>query len=178
MKATMLAVEEEAAVVVESGIATTAVAFFQAAVLRMIPYCVPALVLLLLDLLYGIKAARARGEKVRVSTAVRRSMTKCVSYCCWLILASTLALAFKHDWLEWAVLGLVYANELASIIGNYLETKGMAFSFVHFYRWILKLIAGKAGEAMDTAEAEGIIIDKDGKARDKRGRYTKRKRDM
>jgi hypothetical protein len=51
----------------------------------------------------------------------------------------------------------------------------MAFSFVHFYRWILKLIAGKAGEAMDTAEAEGIIIDKDGKARDKRGRYTKRR---
>lgn len=173
MKASMLAVEEEVAVAVESGISATAVAFLQAAVLRMIPYSVPALVIVLLDLLYGIKAAKHRGEKVRVSTAVRRTMTKIVSYVCWLILASTLALSFQHDWLEWAVLGLVYANELASIIGNYLETKGITFSFVGFYRWILKVIAGKAGEVMDDAEAEGIIIGKDGKARDRRGRYAK-----
>ena len=178
MKASMLAAEEETAVVVEGGIATTLVAFLQTAVLRMIPYAIPAVFLIALDLAYGCRAAKFRGEKVRISTAVRRTMTKFFSYVCWLVLASTLALSFHHDWIEWAVLGLVYANELASIIGNYLETKGMAFSFVHFYRWILKLIAGKAGEAMDTAEAEGIIIDKDGKARDKRGRYTKRKRDM
>lgn len=166
--------EEESALVMQGSVATTVVVFLQTAVLRMIPYAIPALFLIALDLFYGCRAARYRGEKVRISTAVRRTMTKFFSYICWIILASTLALAFSHDWLEWAVLGLVYTNELASIIGNYLETKGIEFSFVHFYRWILKVIAGKAGEAMDTAEAEGIIIGKDGKARDKKGRYTKR----
>lgn len=174
MKAAMLAVEEETALLVEGGVSATLVVFLKTAVLRMIPYAIPAVFLILLDLYYGCRAAKFRGEKVRVSTAVRRTMTKAFSYVCWIILASTLALAFTHDWLEWAVLGLVYANELASIVGNYLETKGITFSFVGFYRWILKVIAGKAGEVMDDAEAEGIIIGKDGKARDKRGRYAKR----
>ena len=166
--------EEEGALVMQGSVATTLVVFLQTAVLRMIPYAIPAVFLIALDLFYGCRAAKYRGEKVRLSTAVRRTMTKFFSYVCWVILASTLALAFKQDWLEWAVLGLVYVNELASIIGNYLETKGITFSFVGFYRWILKAIAGKAGEAMDDAEAEGIIIGKDGKARDKKGRYVKR----
>lgn len=170
MKANILAAEE-GALVMEGSIATTVVVFLQNAVLRMIPYSVPAVFLILLDLYYGCRAAKFRGEKVRLSTAVRRTMTKLFSYVCWIILASTLSLSFQHDWLEWSVLGLVYANELASIIGNYLETKGIEFSFVGFYRWILKVIAGKAGEAMDSAEAEGIIVGKDGKARDKKGRF-------
>ena len=159
----------------QSSISATAVVFLQEAVLRMIPYSVPALFLIALDLLYGVRAAKYRGEKVRVSTAIRRSVTKCFSYVCWIIIASTLALAFKKDILEWVVLGVVYFNEMASIVGNYLQTKGIEFSFVGFYRWLLKVIAGKAGEAMDSAEAEGIIIGKDGKARDKKGRYTKKR---
>lgn len=159
----------------QSSISATAVVFLQEAVLRMIPYSVPALFLIALDLLYGVRAAKYRGEKVRISTAIRRSVTKCFSYVCWIIIASTLALAFKKDILEWVVLGVVYFNEMASIVGNYLQTKGIEFSFVGFYRWLLKVIAGKAGEAMDSAEAEGIIIGKDGKARDKKGRYTKKR---
>lgn len=158
----------------QGSVATTLIVFLQTAVLRMIPYAIPAVFLIALDLFYGCRAAKFRGEKVRLSTAVRRTMTKFFSYICWIILASTLALSFGKDWLEWAVLGLVYANELASIVGNYLETKGIEFSFVGFYRWLLKVIAGKAGEAMDSAEAEGIIIGKDGKARDKKGRFTKK----
>jgi hypothetical protein len=166
-------VEGESALVVHSGVAAVAVAFFQEAVLRMIPYAVPSFVLLLLDLLYGIKAAKRRGEKVRVSTAVRRSVTKMFSYICWLILASTLAISFHKEWLEWAVLGLVYVNEFASIVGNYLETKGIGFSFVGLYRWILKVIAGKVGEPMEKEDAEDIIVQKV-KPRDSKGRFVKR----
>ena len=156
----------------QGSVATTVVVFLQTAVLRMIPYAVPAVFLIMLDLFYGCRAAKYRGEKVRISTAVRRTMTKFFSYVCWVILASTLALAFKHDWLEWAVLGLVYANELASIIGNYLETKGIEFSFVGFYRWILRLITGKVGEAMDAAETEEVIKPRDPKT----GRFVSRKK--
>lgn len=167
----MIGMEEEGALIMEGSVATTIVVFLQTAVLRMIPYAVPAIFLIALDLVYGCRAARFRGEKVRVSTAVRKTMTKFFSYVCWIILASTLALAFKHDWLEWAVLALVYANELASIVGNYLETKGIEFSFVGFYRWILRVITGKVGEAMDTAETEEVIKPK---PRDAKGRFVKR----
>ena len=161
-------------VAVSSGISATAVAFLQSAVLRMIPYSIPALVIIALDLLYGVRAARHRGERVRFSTACRRTVSKIASYICWLILASTLALSFDKDWIEWFVLALVYGNEFASIVGNYLETKGIEFSFVNLYRWVLKLIAGKAGEAMDTAEAEEIIKPKRHAVRDPRtGRWTK-----
>lgn len=166
--------EEEGALIVQGGVSAVAVAFFQEAVLRMIPYAVPSFILLVLDLIYGIKAARFRGEKVRPSTAVRRSVTKLFSYICWLILASTMALSFHKDWIEWSVLGLVYINEFASIVGNYLETKGIEFSFVGFFRWVLKTITGKVGEVMDSAEAADIIKPKE-KPRDSKGRYTKQK---
>ena len=155
----------------EGGITATIIAFLQTAVLRMIPYSVPALFLIALDCLYGIKAAKYRGEKVRLSTAVRKTVTKVFMYLCWIVLASTLALSFHKDWLEWFVLGLVYANEFASIVGNYLETKGIEFSFVGLYRWALRVITGKVGEAMDTAEAEDIIKPK---PRDAKGRFVKR----
>ena len=174
MKTMLTTLEDEMVVAVGSGISATAVAFMQSAVLRMIPYAVPALVIIALDLLYGIKAAKHRKERVRFSTACRRTVSKIVSYICWLILASTLALSFGKDWIEWFVLALVYGNEFASIVGNYLETKGIEFSFVNLYRWVLKIIAGKAGEAMDTAEAEEIIKPKRHAVRDpKTGRWTK-----
>ena len=148
---------EESSFVLQGSVSSAAVVFLQEAVLRMVPYFAPSVLLILLDLCYGIRGARARGEKVRLSTAVRRSVTKCATYLCWIILASTLALAFHTDWLEWAVLGLVYVNEFASIVGNYLETKGITFSLVHFYRWLFRLGSEKAGMTMDEAEAAGII---------------------
>lgn len=165
---------EESSFVLQGSVSAVSVALFQQAVLRMIPYAVPSVVLLVLDLLYGIKAAKARKERVRISTAVRRSVTKGFSYIVWLILASTMAIAFHHEWIEWAILGLVYVNEFASIIGNYLETKGITFSWAGFYRWVLRVISGKAGVDMEQAEAEGIIEQK--KRDPKTGRFVKTKK--
>lgn len=165
-------ITEDASLVVQGTVATTAIAFLQTAVLRMIPYSIPALVLLALDLLYGVKAAKFRGERARFSTAIRRTMTKLFSYLCWLILASTLALSFQQQWLEWLVLGLVYANEFASIIGNYLETKGLQFSFAGFYRWMFKKAGQHVGVEVTDEEAEEIIKPKP--ARDAKGRFIKK----
>ncbi len=170
----MTTAENTVATVTSTGITATAIIFFRDAITNMMPWLIVSLPLIFLDLNFGVKAARHRQEKVRVSKAIRGTFGKIVEYFAWVCFSATASLAFELKWVEWAVLGLVYANELASIIGNYLETKGIEFSFVGFYRWILKVIAGKAGEAMDSAEAEGIIVGKDGKTRDKKGRYTKK----
>lgn len=158
MKQIAIAMTEDSALIVEGGASAALVALLQTAVLRMIPYAVPGLLLVVLDLAYGIKAARARGEAVRISTALRRSLTKIFLYICWLILATTIALAFGKSWLEWGTLGLVYANEGLSIIGNYLESKGLSFSIAGVYRWVIRWAAGKVGVDVDPNE---VLKDED-----------------
>lgn len=168
-----LALTEESALIIEGTVSAALVTLLKTAVLRMIPYAIPAIVLLVLDLLYGVRSAKARGEKVRASTAIRRTTTKFFGYLCWLILATTLAIAFDKAFLEWGTLGLVYANEFLSIIGNYLETKGLQFSFAGAYRWIIKVFAKKvSGEEMTDEEAAGII--KPEQPRNEKGQFVKR----
>lgn len=152
---------EDSALIVEGGMSATLVALLKTAVLRMIPYAVPGLFLVLLDLIYGIRAAKRRGEKVRASSAIRRTTTKVVTYICWLILATTISLAFGKRWLEWGTLALVYGNEFLSIIGNYLDTKGLSFSVAAMYRWLLKVFAHRLGEEISDEEAAELL--KEGK---------------
>lgn len=140
---------EESALIVEGTVSAALVTLLKTAVLRMIPYAIPGLMLLLLDLITGCRAAKARGERVRASTAIRRTLLKMFEYICFIILATTMAIAFGKTWLEWGTLGLVYANEFLSVIGNYLETKGVNFSIVGVYKWFIKLITGKAGLEAD-----------------------------
>lgn len=154
---------EESSLVLQGGVAATAVAFFQQAVLRMIPFSVPAVALLFLDLIYGMRAAHCRNERVRLSTALRRSITKLWSYVCWLILASTLALAFGQGWLEWTVLGAVYLNELASIVGNYLETKGLEVSWAMVFNTIFKIGGQKFGVDTSDIDASEFVKPKEPK---------------
>lgn len=167
-----LALAEDSALIVEGSVSATLVALLQVAVLRMIPYAVPGLLLVVLDLAYGIKAAKARRELVRVSTAIRRSLTKVFLYICWLILATTIAIAFGKVWLEWGTLAMVYGNEALSIIGNYFETKGLQFSFTGAYRWILRVLAGKVGADMSDEDAGGII--KPAQPRNAKGQFAKK----
>lgn len=143
--------------VAQGGVAVTAIAFLHTALMRIIPYAIIAVPLLVLDLIWGVRAARHRNEQVRFSRAFRLTMAKTFDYVAWLIISASVGLAFEAQWLEWLILGLVMGNEFISIIGNYLETKGIEFSWVGFYRWVFRAGAEKIGTTIDTAEAEGII---------------------
>lgn len=99
-------------------------------------------------------------------------MNKTLDYVCWIVIAASISLAFKAKWVEWVILGAVMVNEIASIVGNYFETKGMEISFVALYRWMFKTGAEKVGASIDAAEAEGIIKEK--QPRDKKGRFVKK----
>ena len=84
-------------IALQAGVAGAAVAFLQEAVLRMVPYTIIAIPLIALDMLYGIRAAKYRKETIRLSTAIRRTLTKIFSYLCWIILSSAVALAFSRQ---------------------------------------------------------------------------------
>lgn len=143
----------------EGGVATTAVIFLQEAVTNMIPFLIIAVILIFVDLYFGIKAAKKREEQVRPSRALRRTVGKMVEYVCWVILASSLSVAFGTQIIEWAVLGIVMGNELLSILTNYFEIHGYKIKGLN----IFKIVGDKTG--IDTSD---VTIEKmDGEEADK-----------
>ena len=92
-------------------------------------WLIVAIVLILADLNFGIKAARSRGEVIRRSKAVRRSMGKLVDYICWIAIAwvigPTISSPLNIPLLPLIIMLVVYGIEIQSIIDNYLEYKGV-----------------------------------------------------
>lgn len=96
---------------------------------QMLWFLVLAIVLILGDLRFGIAAAQKRGEKIRPSRAVRRSLNKLVDYICWLSIATVVGVNFGSvfglPFLSVIIMAVVCIIELSSIIDNYLEYKGI-----------------------------------------------------
>ena len=96
---------------------------------KLLPYIMFAVVLILADLRYGLKAARKRGEEIRRSRAWRRSLNKLVDYICWLSISWFFGITFGKDFgvpiISYVVLAIIYFIEMQSILDNYLEYKGL-----------------------------------------------------
>lgn len=103
-------------------------------------------ILLAVDLLFGIRAARVRNEKIKRSRAVKRTINKFVDYVCWLLLAGALGLVFGEPFhvpiLPIIVMAVVISVELESCVVNYFEYKGKKIKF----NW--RKLFGKKGEEM------------------------------
>ena len=152
----------------------------------MIPFALPALVLIALDLWFGVKAAKHRYQKykrpadrVTFSKALRGTVGKCFEFAAWLILASSMSIAFKQDWIQWATLGLVYVNEIGSIIGNYLCTKDIEFSLLAFLKAVLVYVGrwfgSKLGIVTDDVTFDDVL--KPAKqGRNAKGQFTSKKK--
>ena len=171
--------------VVEGGVVAVTVAVLQKIVLAMIPFALPAIVLILLDLHFGIKASRHRYQKykrpadrVTFSKALRGTVGKFFEFCAWIILASSMTIAFQQEWIQWLTLGLVYVNEIGSVIGNYLCTKDIEFSLLGFLRAVLVFVArwvgNKLGIVTDDVTFDDVLKPARQK-RDKNGRFTTKK---
>ena len=173
--------------VVEGGVTATTVAVLQKTVLSMIPYMIPAIPLIFLDLHFGIKAARHRykryrreQDRVTFSRAFRGTVGKTFEFCCWLILASSMSVAFDKEWIEWLTLGAVYVNEIGSIVGNYLCTKDIEFSLLGFLKAVIvfigRWVAARIGIIADDVTFEGVFRPMpDPKPRNEKGQFTKKK---
>ena len=96
---------------------------------QMLWFLILAIILILGDLRFGIAAAKKRGERIRPSRAVRRSINKLVDYICWLSIATVVGInfgtVFDVPLLSVIIMAIVCLIELSSIIDNYLEYKGI-----------------------------------------------------
>lgn len=162
--------------IIEGGVALTTMAFLQSTMSNMIPYAIVAIPLIALDLVWGVRAARYRGERVTFSKAFRRTMGKVFDYICWIVIAAGLSVAFNKEWLEWLILGSVIFNEIISIIGNYFETKGIELSIAGVRKFIFKKGAGHVGVEVTDEEANEILKPghKPAPQRDEKGRFIKK----
>ena len=97
------------------------------------PWLLFAAALVIVDLRFGIMAARCRGEEIRLSRAVRRTVNKAVDYLSWVTLAElasqTFGLVIGVPIVSMGTLLLIYGIEFNSCMNNYLEYKGIKGKF-------------------------------------------------
>lgn len=91
--------------------------------LKWLAFC--GIILIIADLRFGVMASKKRGETIRTSRAVRRSVNKLIDYTCWVLLACalehTFAVPFHIPLMPTLVMLIVYGVEIDSIFSNYFE---------------------------------------------------------
>ena len=111
---------------------------------KIVIWLIVAFALIIGDLRFGIKASIKRGEKIRGSKAVRRTLNKMVDYICWVSIAWVLGASFGRIFgvplLAAIIMVIVCTIELSSIFDNYFEYKGLKkrFNLWKFFSKIFK----------------------------------------
>lgn len=97
------------------------------------PWLLLGAVLVLVDLRFGILASRRRGETIRTSRAVRRTVNKMMDYLCWVTVAElasrTFGVTIGVPVVSMGTLFVIYAIEFNSCMNNYFEYKGIKGRF-------------------------------------------------
>lgn len=105
------------------------------------PWLLLGMILVIADLRFGIMAAKKRGEKMRFSRAIRRTINKMVDYLCWVTLAEVCSMTFEITIgvpvISMGMLFIIYGIEINSCVNNYLEYKGIKKKF-NFYKLVGK----------------------------------------
>ena len=115
--------------VVQNSATAILTSIFYQALADSIIWLVAAAVIIVCDLYFGCEAARQRGERIRASRAVRRTVNKACEYLCWVMLGITISIGFSAEWLKYLIFALIYGNELSSCLSNYFEAKGKRITF-------------------------------------------------
>lgn len=118
------------------------------------PWLLLGMVLVFVDLRFGLLAAKARKEEIRPSRAWRRTLNKMVDYLCWVTLAEvcsrTFGITLGAPLVSMAMLFIIYGIELNSCVNNYLEYKGVK------KKWNFFRLVGKENLLEDKTEESEI----------------------
>lgn len=148
---------------VQGGTTICLTAYLQSVYMEMIPWLVAAVPLLIGDLYFGVRRVVAHREKVRCLKAVSMTIDKAFSYVCWVLISTTLSVAFGQDIIKYVILAFIYFREVVSCFRNYMNSKGYDVNEVELFR-LLWHKAVKGGE--DIADEASRVITKE---KDKNG---------
>lgn len=143
--------------VASTGTTSGILLFFQNTLEEIVPLLIAAGAVIILDLIFGWKAAKKRNtEPVTISRAIRRTIGKAFEYFCWCVLASSLGVALQMPMLERIVVLVVIGIECISIFQNWY--------FVHYKKYIsidVAKIGEKVIEHKTGIDVSGAIKDKE-----------------
>lgn len=119
--------------------------------LKWLAFC--GIILIVADLRFGVMASKKRGEKIRTSRAIRRSVNKLIDYTCWVLLACalehTFAVPFHIPLVPTLVMLIVYGVEIDSIFSNYFEYRDINIKVS-----IVGFVKKKIGDLFEIKEAQ------------------------
>lgn len=117
--------------------------FMQESFAHMVPWFIVTCAVILCDLITGVRKSYIMGEPVRISSAARRTMGKCVTYFSFVVMVCMICVASgaQYGIDKWSCL-LVCAIEGISIMGNILRPKGYDFNFIAIMSLVFKKIFG------------------------------------
>lgn len=143
---------------VQGGVTSVVLLYFYSTIQLMLPFLILSVILIVVDLFFGVEAARKRyarthaeDDRVRPSKALRKTTNKVFEYLCWVVLSASLSVTFDVQWLNYVVMGLVVGNEVLSVLDHYLFVRGKKITGL--WEAILRIL----GKRLD-ADLEGIEI--------------------
>lgn len=83
---------------IPGGFASLATAFVMESLEHMLPWLMVTLVVILCDLVCGLRKSMLMGKKVRFSSAVRRTMGKMVTYFAFVVMVCMITVAAGSVW--------------------------------------------------------------------------------
>lgn len=101
------------------------------------------IILVFCDLRFGVMAAKVKGEKIRKSRALRRTINKLVDYTCWILLSVGIEYAFglslNIPLVPVFIMLVIYGIELNSVFQNYFDYRGIKAK-VNIFNWFKKKV--------------------------------------
>ncbi|WP_294477090.1 hypothetical protein [uncultured Bacteroides sp.] len=155
-------------VLIQGGTTAFFSVYMTQAYLDMLPWIVAAVPLIVGDLYFGIKKVRCKyvsskghSEKPSFTKAIGMTIDKAFSYVCWILIATTLGLAFETSAIKYVIMGVVYLKELISCFRNYFNSKGYDVNEAEMFKLMWRLAIRKGEET--TEELNKLIIKKEEK---------------
>ena len=133
---------------------------------NLVIWLIVAFVLILADLKFGVQASAKRGEKIRGSRVIRRTVNKMVDYVCWVsiawVLGNSFGKVFEIPLLVAIIMLIVCSIEVSSIFDNYFEYKGLRkhFNVWKFFSKIFKISAIEESIEEESIEEKSIEEEK------------------
>lgn len=114
--------------------------------LQMLPFCYVAIPLITLDLYYGRKKAKYKyenklsDEPCTIQRSVKMTIQKIFNYVSWILLSTSVSMAFGIPSLVYIIMAVIYGLEVLSLINKYGESKGIDIDEVGMLKLVFKFI--------------------------------------
>ena len=133
--------------------------FFNSTIQISFPWLIVMAAVIILDLIVGVKKAIYVGEEVKISSAIRRTLTKTIGYF-WLVFTLGFidtAAKFDLSFTTWGCL-IVCGIELSSTISNFLKMKGYKFNKEKGFDFLVRKTMKRFGiDSLEKGELTELI---------------------